>query len=532
MALDYLDQLPDELITAILRHVPPRDTAIASLTCRHIHKVANEPLLWKAYCQDTFDYWFEGDVYSLPSAAVKSVDQAAWKKRFVARVLRDGHNMHLFEDLLQTQQTRIARMEEIAKCGYEAREMLTGYINCPGDADDVLARRFWAEAILARVHRRTALDIWQSLGEDKAPDLEKSLAAFDLFVLGSRKGDLTDVSKALDDIAHNIKQSAPDFDQMQLDQKLLTIVGFLRSHELVGNRNTQRYHGIENNFIGIALLSDEHNSLPLQSTAIFISVARRLGVVAHFCNFPSHIYTMVPVDQESACAEPDGSETNPADFIYLDPWAQSGIVGLNQLHGQLAQMAIPTSHYARYLQPAQTRDIVFRSGRNILTSWESTRRRALAPYPAIETDSAFYGFTWSMLLIVNNEPRETNMHRRQGYLPYLLEAFERHYQEDVGLVEHYLARAFHNQRQLDEFFQLTRAVRARDANAKPIASRADASADKVSFRVGQVFQHKRYGYVGVVVGWTPNCQAREEWMLQMAVDSLPRGRGQSFYHVV
>jgi len=47
-----------------------------------------------------------------------------------------------------------------------------------------------------------------------------------------------------------------------------------------------------------------------------------------------------------------------------------------------------------------------------------------------------------------------------------------------------------------------------------------------------MFQHKRYGYEGVIVGWDPKCAAPEEWIMQMGVDSLARGRHQSFYHVM
>ena len=40
-------------------------------------------------------------------------------------------------------------------------------------------------------------------------------------------------------------------------------------------------------------------------------------------------------------------------------------------------------------------------------------------------------------------------------------------------------------------------------------------------RVGQVMTHAQYGYRGVVYGWTPTCQASQEWIQQMNVDALP-----------
>ncbi|XP_043929613.1 uncharacterized protein LOC122803960 isoform X2 [Protopterus annectens] len=37
----------------------------------------------------------------------------------------------------------------------------------------------------------------------------------------------------------------------------------------------------------------------------------------------------------------------------------------------------------------------------------------------------------------------------------------------------------------------------------------------VKFHVGQVFLHKRYGYVGVIVGWDAKAKAPEEWLQKM-----------------
>lgn len=43
----------------------------------------------------------------------------------------------------------------------------------------------------------------------------------------------------------------------------------------------------------------------------------------------------------------------------------------------------------------------------------------------------------------------------------------------------------------------------------------------VRHRVGQVMTHAQYGYRGVIYGWTPTCQASQEWIVQMNVDALP-----------
>lgn len=66
---------------------------------------------------------------------------------------------------------------------------------------------------------------------------------------------------------------------------------------------------------------------------------------------------------------------------------------------------------------------------------------------------------------------------------------------------------------------------------KPIISRSERTT-KVAFKVGQMFQHKRYGYEGVITGWDVVCDANEDWIQNMRVDALPNGRNQAFYHVL
>lgn len=56
--------------------------------------------------------------------------------------------------------------------------------------------------------------------------------------------------------------------------------------------------------------------------------------------------------------------------------------------------------------------------------------------------------------------------------------------------------------------------------------------EKVQYRIGNVFLHRRYGYEGVIVGWDTKCEKDENWISQMGVNNLDGGRQQSFYHVL
>lgn len=39
----------------------------------------------------------------------------------------------------------------------------------------------------------------------------------------------------------------------------------------------------------------------------------------------------------------------------------------------------------------------------------------------------------------------------------------------------------------------------------------------VKYRVGDIIQHKRYNYRGVIRGWDASCEASQLWIMQMKV---------------
>mgnify|MGYP002530883864 CR=1 FL=1 len=54
-----------------------------------------------------------------------------------------------------------------------------------------------------------------------------------------------------------------------------------------------------------------------------------------------------------------------------------------------------------------------------------------------------------------------------------------------------------------------------------------------SFSLGQIVQHLRYGYRGVIVGWDPRCQAEDEWYeAQMRGKAYRPTKDQPWYHVL
>ncbi|KAK3698044.1 hypothetical protein LTR37_017160 [Vermiconidia calcicola] len=528
--------LPDELLEQIAYYLPPSATLAFGSTCKRGNKIAYEHLIWRAHCKLGWQYWqpkhdFEEKLEQPPA-------QTHWRKLYNERRKADNKALETFNELLKTQQLRVQRVEEVAKLGRDVRDMLLKLRNeTPEDAEDVLARRWYADAILGHLNRQIALEKWTRLQNRQMVRLEEVLGAYDLFVLGGRPGDLADLDKEFDRLADAVKASHVAFDELSVRMKAVHVAAYLRSENLVGNPNVGDYHALRNNFLSIALFDEVHTSLPLQSVAIYCAVARRLGVNAKPSNYPAHVHAVIEAPADVTL---DGKQKTSAqgaepemEFMHMDPWNSSEEVPRDQLIRRLTQMGVPPNQQQGLLAASNNLEITLRTGRNIMHSVQEARNRQRGsrgglPYPDIEC--AWYAMLWS-LMILGERDGATTLHRRRQCLPYIAEHFQQHFPEDLGMIERVIAPMFEGEGEHTVLAHLFEQQRAADRNAKAPFPRSTLTKN-VEYKIGQHFQHKRYGYGGFIIGWDFKCTADPGWIAQMQVDQLPGGRNQPFYNVV
>nr|POE96907.1 isoform 2 of f-box only protein 21 [Quercus suber] len=541
-----LSLLPDELLEAIVFHLPPVDTLSFGTTCRRSNQITYEPLVWRRHCLEGWRFW--RSEHDLSDRLSRPPAQTKWQMLYNQRTLMDKRALEIFEDMLLTQQGRISKAEILARMGYDAKDLLISIRDeTPDGHEDVLARRYYASSVLGQIHRATALEKWQRLQDQRMVRLEEVLGSYDLFVVNGKQGDLGDIDRELDRIAAAIRTRDSDFDRFNIRQKAIKIAEWLRSERLVGNPSEDDYHALRNNYISIALFHEPHTSLPLQSVAIYCAVARRLGVNAKPSNYPHHVHAVVEAPRGTNL---DGAHcvVDDLDTMHMDPWRSSEEVPREQLTLRLRQMGAPESQMAHHLGPTSNLEIAMRTTRNIMNSVQEARDRQRGtvhrqPYPDIE--NSWYGMLWSMLMLAD----KTNaaLAKRRQCLPYLLRHYEIEHPEDLNLIETYIVPMFafkpEAQHEHTVLLDIITHARKADENARPPNPRPSSQQLRagilpipgqggVTYKIGTYFQHKRYGYDGIIVGWDTRCCEDSHWIQQMRVDELPRGREQPFYNVV
>lgn len=536
----FLD-LPTETLEAIFLELDPRSLIHVSQTNKLLYQLTiDAPILWRHLCLTQFKTW--DTRHKIATKAAGPLSDIDWRSLYMEKVKTEKRTRELLDHVVSTQHERLRCINEIADFGYDAKEMLLRECTCPDGAEDVLARRYYANAVLERIHREVAINVWRDLSDNKDVPIERALGAYDVF---ARVGDDVDtdvVSEDIDRLAARVLAEHPDFCNMTARVKASTLASFLRSQGFEGVPD-RSYRNLRNSFIGLVLRSATHESLPLISVAIYCALARRLGLDARPCGFLFHVYTLVYAPANySLDGDYRPTTSDYLDYMYLDPFRSSDEVRQGDLQRQLRDMAIPGNEYERYLSHTNTREMVLRTARNIMNAVQNIRQTEagmrgiqaswLNTYP--DMDNAFYGTIWAMLLLGcgdDNLAIFQNSTRRRQYLPYLTEHFQTHCPWDVSLLEKYVVPMFYNQPESVRLRQFVDLMQQQDASPKAVVDRDDKSVN-VKFKIGQLFQHKRYHYEGVITGWNVTCEAGDEWIQNMGVDRLPMGRNQAFYNVL
>jgi F-box protein 21 len=328
------------------------------------------------------------------------------------------------------------------------------------------------------------------------------------------------------------------------------VASFVRTHNLVGCEEEAAYRDLQNNYLGIALQHPDHSSLPLISAAIYVCIAQRLGLDARICGVPAHVHAVVIASKTETL---DGrvvvKDEDAEEAMFLDPFRSDEEVPVEVLHRFLASWSISPVDFPRYLRGSHTKGLVVRTSRNILASIQEFRAQPIqtANYthqftmplhsntnPYAEIENAYYSALWCNFIFGRPDP-SPHEHDQRQIVPLILEKYERLYPMDCDLVEKYICPLYSDVSDVGhlDLQEALRVVRAADSTPKQRRARDNqASREGVKYRVGQVFRHRRYAYIAVIVGWDVECGMNPHWMATNGVHNLSRGRNQSFYHAL
>lgn len=330
----------------------------------------------------------------------------------------------------------------------------------------------------------------------------------------------------LDDMAGRFLAGNPDVPALSTRDKALALWTWVRANNLTGLTDPIRnFQNLRNCLIGQALRHAEHESIPLISNAIYCCLAARVGLNAQCCPFPNHIFTAVFARPGFALdGKPLQDPDAPPQTMYLDAYSDHGEMSTPGVQSLLAQLGGGASAET-FLAPLSTVAMVLKTAQHIKSTFARILELQDAAHPelsqllrgnsAMNVEAAQYSAQWAVLMLTPPDTFEWD-----DRLASFLRGFAGAWPEDAWLVEKYLRpmsnstrplRAGfgrHVNRGLGDPWEHWRLVRVQD-DLQPTVFRRNAGTNQmVPFRIGQVFRHRRYGWKGVITGWSDQGRRR------------------------
>lgn len=262
--------------------------------------------------------------------------------------------------------------------------------------------------------------------------------------------------------------------------------------------NVNDYMNPNNSLIDQVL--EKRMGIPITLALVYAAVCRRLGIRIDMIGMPGHFMVKY---------------TNPAGGeIFIDAFAEGRHLTPDDCREMLAAMGMT------FFTPDLLRPV------GHIVVYERMLANLLGVYQRLRQTDKLLGVAKQLLILRGENSAEDLL--TCGRLHMLLDQFI----EARPLIQRVLDTST-NVEHVEQARTLMAALEGQlTAQEATPPKRRPAEPEKLRFRVGQVINHIRHAYRGVIYGWDTVCSATSAWIREMRVDDLPRGRNQPFYSVL
>ncbi|XP_056008916.1 F-box only protein 21-like [Ostrea edulis] len=506
---EFLD-LPNEIIDHVLqgREISFRDVCNISQTCTKMRNLCLSNELWR---RKLHQRW--------PKLLLRYTREKAhdWRREFgtyivVGRAVRG---------LVSQLSPRFYKMEEIPDDGFadvvslmeehDAAEVIINELNeiiHDNESYRNLTNKYYAVKLLRHIFHLHLTEKWKAHLQEPADEQKLETGATLLGQWFQPTEDVTEnaVIDRLDEIAERVKQNLPEKLASKYSEGVpnlstehqrvvLEIMNHVMYTELGFQGNAENYYDENNSYINKVL--DRKLGIPISLSVLYLSVARRLGVVCECVNFPSHFLLKWKEHPMSM-----------KQYTYIDAFHGKFITDIGGDHSMFTDAIPHIEVYKRML-----RNLI-----NIARNHHHMRSTTTFLRDAVE-------------LMLVTTPDDIDYQ----FLLVKIYMYLRINQQQVKAILQEIGDG--NQHRLSQVALLMAEVEKTTLDneelvTKKIKPKHRAENKEVRFSVGMVMRHKRYNYLCTIFGWDSTCQASREWILQMGVHMLPRKDKQPFYNVL
>ncbi|KWU44401.1 hypothetical protein RHOSPDRAFT_29218 [Rhodotorula sp. JG-1b] len=578
--------LPPELVSLCLSHLDPTDRATVrtlcscSLVSSSFRALATANSLWKPIADAHYHQYRS----PLPSR-LEEYERDAFGY-FASRARKDHRATEIVKEI-QRPTDRIPLIEELRNNSALGCEVIENprwtesgehAITEQNAPEDWLSLRHWAAECRKTLLRDEALRLWRDISirsiaaddsdsdsDDEMTDLERGLDAFSAF-RGLDPARLARDRYGMSNHPRLLEATAdppPHFTGARLLEWLATqVVDYMKSIG-IGPAREGGFHSLDNHYVELvwrraAAAPDgpqNEGTLPMTLVHIFcalvrrLPVARRFGIRAQMIGYPGTVLAGLSYRRRGGDGgggggggqEEDRNRERDRARIYINVFGEGKILSPERLRAMLGAMGQADSEQD-FLAPASAREMCLRVARNILTSVRAGDRTIGVPIQHELSVEALYSVSHALFLftsphaLLDRDRRQEDVPTAAAavgadtlqYAEWLESLVQSEYPLDVSYLSGSVLPLLPSPDRQARLRTLCTAIRDEDATPRePKVVNAE-----IKWPIGHVFRHRLFGYLAITRGFDYRCEAGEQWIRQMRVDTLPYGRHQPFYHVV
>lgn len=415
----------------------------------------------------------------------------------------------------------VVLMEE-DECGPILLDTLLDMINDEKDKYKHLTRKYYASKVVRHITHKHLLEKWKEHLElpEEQQHLETGAALLSQWCQTGLSITENEISDDLDGIAAKvIEQCPPSIVEKirsgnsvelspQQQRTVLENINQVLYFDLGFHGNTEDYYFVMNSYINQVLKLK--TGIPITLAIVYMSIARRLGIVLYPVSFPHHFLIKW---KEHPLGTPD------TQYTYIDAFEKGKFLSQSDLKERLHGFgeALDISDFCKSVPP---KEVYTRMARNLISIGRQQGqmgdnllglRNAMELYLVVCPDDE------EVLML----QARVNLHLNVDLADVVDNLENAQLQQNrQALVGHLLEEARRQMLNYESERKKKRKVKLRKDNKG------------VEFGVGMVMKHKRYNYNCVIYGWDSKCKASKEWIIQMGVNHLPRKDKQPFYNVL
>jgi len=354
--------------------------------------------------------------------------------------------------------------------------------------------------------------------------------------------DLASVYRQLDQIATRLRNMITQYKTTNSirPSELLPPVTILKLlNELLFDQigfygNANDYYNPKNSFLNDVL--EVKCGIPISLSVLVTAIARRVGIRLVSIGFPTHFLLKCQLSESkdnTATSPLSNSGTMEVDEELVDP--QNAAPDSNDLSSFSGDdLFIDAFHRGQFLSAKDCRDLLQRNAPDLVF-----RNQFLEPISSMRV-------FLRMLANLLNVYKGTGQHDQLiGIVEQILYLKPDSLDEFVLKLRVMMVQQRYQEVQEDllrfqEKFPIPPFVVQNIKNqiephldSTPVEkSRTNPAYTQVMYHVGDIITQKKFGYRGVISGYTSSCEASGYWQLQMGVPNLTYGADQPFYSVL